>query len=105
RAPDRTGKPCEGQTNGLSSNDSRWTIMPGPLQISFANEHELIGVALALIGDRSALSPQERLVASGIRASHSAELITATRNAIKVGHDPLGAALIHLRTARSRRAL
>jgi methylase of polypeptide subunit release factors len=79
--------------------------MPVPLKIALANEHELIGVALALISNRSLLSPQERIAASGIRASRSAELIEATRSAIKAGLDPLGDALIHLRSAKSRRAL
>lgn len=70
-----------------------------------ANERELIGLALALIGTPApSLSSAERRACKGIRPETDVGLIESIRAAIKSGADPLGDAFARVRPAHVRRS-
>ncbi|HEX7324480.1 MAG TPA: class I SAM-dependent methyltransferase [Rhodanobacteraceae bacterium] len=71
--------------------------------IESGSERALLAVALALIGRRERLTAAEVAACSGVAASPDAESVAELRAVILAGGDPLGDALMHLRSADARR--
>lgn len=64
-------------------------------------ERQLAAVALALIGDKAALTPQERRL--DVNALPDAELVETSRAMILAGGDPLGDLFSQIRSPHARR--
>ncbi len=77
---------------------------PAPVARHIGSIDELLAVALALIGDPARLSPAEQATATGARPeARIAGLAAAVAERMYDGADPLGEALMRLRTAAERR--
>jgi hypothetical protein len=66
-------------------------------------EHDLLALALGLIGSSSAFTPSEKKVSKGIQPTKDRQLIKNTREAVKAGGDPLGDLFARIRPAHVRR--
>src|SRR5947208_1148006 len=71
--------------------------------MSAKTERELTAVALALIGEGVRLTPAEQRLAMQNRRIPGRAMLAAIRAGIKRGNDPLGEALIALRSPALRR--
>lgn len=66
------------------------------------SEHELAGLAFALIGSKPSLTAREKRIAKSAKPPSKA-LLKKTRAAIRAGGDPLGEAFCELRSPEKRR--
>lgn len=71
--------------------------------IGIASESELIALAHALAGDTGGYSPAEREIVAVARLRPSSRLVATTKGLIGAGLDPLGDALLQLRSVNQRR--
>lgn len=75
-----------------------------PKTISPRAQPELLSLALALLGHKSELSPDEAAVVAGIKPNSDKKLVEEFRAAITAGDDPLGDCFCKLRNAEDRRS-